>query len=521
METVKIKRINEVYNKVDCEPSIAYELNDYFTFDVPGAKFMPAVRNKVWDGKIRLFNLMTCTIYAGLNRYVEKFCKARQYDVEYETDFSSDEFSLIEAKKFVEELKPTFQPRDYQLDAFVHAVRERRALLLSPTASGKSFIIYLLMRYYNAKTLIIVPTTTLVHQLAKDFEDYGYGKLEVHVSQSDNRRSNNEQGNNSRSSGIRSYSGNSTSNEWTHGIHKIYAGQEKRSSAQVTITTWQSIYKAPKEWFSQYDVVIGDEAHLFKAKSLTSILTKLEDCRYRFGFTGTLDGTQTHKLVLEGLFGPVRKVTTTAELIEQKHLADFRIKAIVLSYPDEIRQMIAKAGDYQSEIDYIVRLEARNNFIKNLVLSLEGNTLLLFQFVDKHGRILYDKLEKETKDRKIFFIHGGVDGEERDKVREIVEKESNAIIVASFGTFSTGINIRNLHNVIFASPSKSRVRNLQSIGRGLRTSDTKKSATLFDIADDMTWKTKKNYTLLHFMERVKVYNEEKFNYKIYKVSLTF
>ena len=508
METVKIKRINEVYNKVDCEPSIAYELNDYFTFDVPGAKFMPAVRNKVWDGKIRLFNLMTCTIYAGLNRYVEEFCKARQYDVEYETDFSSDEFSLIEAKKFVEELKPTFQPRDYQLEAFVHAVRERRALLLSPTASGKSFIIYLLTRYYNAKTLIIVPTTTLVHQLAKDFEDYGYTSTK------------NDSVNN-RSGRIGSHSGNAEGGEWTYGIHKIYAGQEKRSPAQVTITTWQSIYKAPKEWFSQYDVVIGDEAHLFKAKSLTSILTKLEDCRYRFGFTGTLDGTQTHKLVLEGLFGPVRKVTTTAELIEQKHLADFRIKAIVLSYPDEIRQMIARAGDYQSEIDYIVRLEARNNFIKNLVLSLEGNTLLLFQFVEKHGKILYNKLEKENKDRKIFFIHGGVDGEERDKVREIVEKESNAIIVASFGTFSTGINIRNLHNVIFASPSKSRVRNLQSIGRGLRTSDTKKSATLFDIADDMTWKTKKNYTLLHFMERVKVYNEEKFNYKIYKVSLTF
>jgi type I site-specific restriction endonuclease len=183
--------------------------------------------------------------------------------------------------------------------------------------------------------------------------------------------------------------------------------------------------------------------------------------------------------------------------------------------------MIARAGDYQSEIDYIVRLEARNNFIKNLVLSLEGNTLLLFQFVDKHGRILYDKLEKETKDRKIFFIHGGVDGEERDKVREIVEKETNAIIVASFGTFSTGINIRNLHNVIFASPSKSRIRNLQSIGRSLRTSETKKEATLFDIADDMSWKSKKNYTLLHFMERIKTYNEEKFNYRIYKVSLNY
>lgn len=507
METIKVKKLNEVYNKIECEPSIAYELNDYFTFDVPGAKFMPAYRNKVWDGKIRLFNAMTCSLYGGLNRYLEEFCKSRSYEIEYETDFSSDEFSLIEAKKFITELKPKFNPRDYQLDAFVHAVRERRALLLSPTASGKSFIIYLITRYYNAKTLIIVPTTTLVHQLEKDFRDYGYG--------SDHGRSD------TRSSGIEKHSRNSKGSEWTSGIHKIYSGQEKGSQAQITITTWQSIYKQSKEWFSQYEVVIGDEAHLFKAKSLTSILTKLENCKYRFGFTGTLDGTQTHKLVLEGLFGPVRKVTTTAELIDQKHLASFKIKAIVLSYPDEIRQMITRAADYQSEIDYIVRLEARNNFIKNLVLSLEGNTLLLFQYVDKHGKLLYDKLNIDMGDRKIFFIHGGVDGEERDKVREIVENETNAIIVASFGTFSTGINIRNLHNVIFASPSKSRVRNLQSIGRGLRTSDTKKEATLFDIADDMSWKSKKNYTLLHFMERIKVYNEEKFDYKIYKVSLNF
>lgn len=505
METVRIRKLNEVYNKIECEPSIAMELNTYFTFDVPGAKFMPAVRNKLWDGKIRLFNVMTCTLYGGLNRYVEEFCKARNYEIEYETDFSSDEFSLIEAKQFVQTLKSKFNPRDYQLDAFVHAVRERRALLLSPTASGKSFIIYLIMRYYNAKTLIIVPTTTLVHQLASDFREYGYG----------------EQGSNSRSRGIGSGSGNSEGSQWTSGIHKIYSGQEKGSEAQVTITTWQSIYKQNKAWFDQFEVVIGDEAHLFKAKSLTSILTKLEDCKYRFGFTGTLDGTQTHKLVLEGLFGPVRKVTTTAELIDQKHLSEFKIKAIVLSYPEEIRKMIARASDYQSEIDYLVTLEARNKFIKNLTLSLEGNTLLLFQFVEKHGKVLYDTIKRDLKDREVFFVHGGVEGEERDKIRSIVESDRNAIIIASYGTFSTGINIRNLHNIIFASPSKSRIRNLQSIGRVLRTSESKKEATLFDIADDMTWKSKKNYTLLHFMERIKTYNEEKFEYKIYKVSLTF
>ena len=520
METVRIKKLNEVYNKISCEPSIAYELNSFFTFDVPGAKFMPAVRNKVWDGKIRLFNLMTCTLYAGLNRYVEEFCKARKYEVEYETDFSSSEFSLIEAKKFIESLDTTFKPRDYQLEAFVHAVRERRALLLSPTASGKSFIIYLLMRYYNAKTLIIVPTTTLVHQLASDFKEYGYSDLVTSSNKGNSDQRSLPKGRNSRGGGIRSDSGNSASNEWTSGIHKIYAGQEKRSQAQVTITTWQSIYKESKDWFNDYDVVIGDEAHNFKAKSLTSILTKLENCQYRFGFTGTLDGTQTHKLVLEGLFGPVRKVTTTAELIEQKHLADFKIKAIVLSYPDEIRKMISRSADYQAEMDYIVKLAARNNFIKNLTLSLEGNTLLLFQFVEKHGQALYDIIKADTKN-KVFFVHGGVDGSEREEIRKIVNESKNAIIIASYGTFSTGINIPNINNVIFASPSKSRIRNLQSIGRGLRKSETKSEATLFDIADDISWKSKKNYTLLHFMERVKIYNEEKFDYKIYKVSLTF
>lgn len=481
MDIIQIEKYDEVYIKVKCEPSIAYELRDYFKFAVPGAKFTPAFRSKVWDGFIYLYNPMTGLIYSGLLRYVEEFCNKRKYELEYLSDFSSENFSVKEAKEFVEKLKPTMQPRDYQIDAFVHAVRERRSLLLSPTASGKSFIIYLLVRYYAKRTLIIVPTTSLVSQLASDFADYGFDSDRF--------------------------------------VHRVFAGQDKGTTKPITITTWQSIYKLPKEFFSSFDVVIGDEAHLFKAKSLTSILTKLSGCRYRFGFTGTLDGTQTHRLVLEGLFGPVRKVITTSELIDKKHLADFKIKAIVLSYPDEVRKMISRASDYQAEMDYIVRCEARNKFIRNLTLSLEGNTLLLFQFVEKHGKVLYNDLIKEAGDRNIFFVSGEVDGEIREDIRKIVEDETNAIIVASFGTFSTGVNIKNLHNIIFSSPSKSRVRNLQSIGRGLRKSETKSSSTLYDIADDMSWKSKKNYTLLHFMERIKTYNEEKFNYKIYKVTL--
>lgn len=482
MDIVKIQKINEVYIKLITEPSIMMELSEYFTFDVPGAKFMPAYKNRVWDGKIRLLNVMTGLLYSGLRKYVESFCQSRSYQVEHLSNFNNVEFSVHEAENFIKSinLPDNITPRDYQIDTFVHGVRENRGLFLSPTSSGKSLMIYLLTRYYNARTLIIVPTISLVSQLAGDFADYGFAS-DQHV-------------------------------------HRIFGGQDKLSDKQITITTWQSVYKMDKEYFQQFDVVIGDEAHLFKSKSLVTIMTKLDQCKYRFGFTGTLDGSETNKLVLEGLFGPVRKVTTTAELINAQHLADFSIKAIVLSYPQEIRKSMIKT-DYQSEMDFIVKCEERNKFIRNLCLSLKGNTLLLFQFVGKHGKVLIESLIKEAPNRKIYYIDGSIEGEEREKIRKTIENETNAIIVASYGTFSTGINIRNLHNIIFSSPSKSRVRNLQSIGRVLRKSLTINESVLYDIADDFSYKSKRNYTLLHFMERIKIYNEEKFNYKIYNIDL--
>ena len=478
---MKLVKQDEVYLRIDdIEADIAYELAEYFTFFVPGYKFMPAYRNKLWDGKIRLFNPFKKLLYAGLIKHVEKFCKDRDYTFEIDDAYASAEYSLFEANEEIKTFKlpEDKQPRDYQVEAFAHCIRDSRALMVSPTASGKSLIIYMLVKHYKKKTLIIVPTTTLVHQLASDFKDYGFD--------SDNH------------------------------VHKIFSGQDKDTDRVITITTWQSIYKQPKNWFDQYDVVIGDEAHLFKAKSLTSILEKMHNTRYRFGFTGTLDGTQTHKLVLEGLFGTCRNVITTSELMEKNHVAKFKIKAIVLKYSEDERKNISKI-DYMSEMDYIVNHAARNRFIKNLSLSLNGNVLLLYQYVEKHGRILNDLIKDNG--RNVYFIHGGIDGEERNKIRKIVNEEDNAIIIASYGTTSTGINIPNIHNIIFASPSKSRVRNLQSIGRGLRKSETKSEAVLYDIADDFSWKSKQNHTLLHFVERIKIYNEEKFEYKTYTVEL--
>lgn len=480
MEEVLIEPVNETYVRIVCEPSTAYELSDYFTFDVPGAKFMPSFKNKVWDGKIRLYNTMTRLLYAGLVPYVYKFCGERKYKLVNNLPVQEHDFRST-ALEVLSELNLKFEPRDYQIEAYLHGVKNNRTLFLSPTASGKSLIIYLLTRYHASKTLIIVPTTSLVHQMASDFETYGLSDADDY-------------------------------------IHKIFSGQEKKTDKLITITTWQSIFKKPKSFYSDYEVVIGDEAHLFKASSLTSIMTKLDHVKYRFGFTGTLDGSLTNKLVLEGLFGVVKQVTTTADLIEQKHLSQFKIKAIVLKYSDEIRKQIAKST-YQQEIDFLVGNDERNKIIRDLTLSLKGNTLLLFNYVEKHGQILHNMITDKAPDREIYFIHGGVDGEIRNEIRAKIEESENAIIVASYGTFSTGINIKNLHNIVFASPSKSRIRNLQSIGRGLRKSETKDSATLYDIADDLVWKTWKNHTIKHFVERIKIYSEEKFEYKIYNMEI--
>ena len=480
-----ISKANEVFLKVNAEPHIEYELRDHFTFEVEGAKFMPQYRNRNWNGEIHLFDLRSKRIYVGLLDRIISFCKRHDYTYKfvdneyYGTPYEENDTISYEGVKDYMTSICNHSPRKYQVEGVYDALKHNRKLLISPTASGKSLMIYSLVRYYvdkGKKILLVVPTTSLVEQMYKDFEEYGWD-----------------------------------SQSW---CHKIYSGKDKTNEFPVTITTWQSVYKLERSFFTDYDVIIGDEAHLFKSKSLVSIMSKLEHAKYRFGFTGTLDGTQTHKWVLEGLFGPSYKVTKTDELMRQGHLSQLDIQCLVLKHDPR------KFDTYNDEIEYLISHEKRNNFIKNLTLDLGGNTLILYSRVEAHGQVLYDLINRSKQsDRQVFFVHGGVDAEEREQVREITETENNAIIVASYGTFSTGINIKNLHNVIFASPSKSRIRNLQSIGRVLRKGTNKVKAILYDISDDCTKGSKRNYTLNHFIERIKIYNEENFNYEIITIQL--
>jgi len=475
---------------LECENHIATELSEHFTFEVPGAKYMPAVKNRVWDGKIRMLNRTNGEINVGLFPEINRFALSKGYRVVVEDGhfglpFEQNKIEHIKTLDWIKTLNLPFEIRDYQYDAFCHAVQHKRCVLLSPTGSGKSLIIYTLMRWYlenrKEKILLIVPTTSLVEQMYKDFQEYGFD-VETNC-------------------------------------HRIYSGKDKDSDKPVIITTWQSIYKLGPKWFEKFGCIFGDEVHGFKSKSLSSIMNKSIYAEYRFGTTGTLDGTQVNKMVLEGLFGPVHRVTTTAKLQEKAELAKLNIDIIQLKYDEETCAQLSNIH-YQGEIDFLVGHAPRNRFIRNLSCSLDGNTLVLFNLVEKHGKVLRDLIEEKIENgRRLFYVSGETKTTDREAIRKIVEQQSNAIVLASLGTFSTGINIRNIHNIVFASPSKSQIRVLQSIGRGLRLSDDGRTTKLYDIADDLRYKGKPNFTLKHSAERIKIYESEHFQFKISAIDI--
>lgn len=490
METIRSWKLNHSNLFVECDSGIGQELNEFFSFYVPGYKFMPAFRNKLWDGKIRLFSRATNELPAGLYYHLESFCVQRGYKLEtarsdYGTPDEKIRIRPDDLQSFLDSLDLPFPLRKYQFECVGEAITRKRAILLSPTGSGKSFIIYALLRWYletyDQKILIIVPTTSLVEQMYSDFAEYGF--------------------------------------DVERNVHKIYSGRDKDTDKRVVVSTWQSVYRLQKQWFHQFGCVFGDECHGFKSKSLMTIMNKCELAEFRFGTTGTLDGAQTHELVLQGLFGKIYRVTTTKSLQDDNTLAKLKINRIELEYSEKIRKEFGPKT-YQEEIDFIVEHEKRNKFIKNLALDQKGNTLVLYNYVDKHGKPLFDMIqEAAVAGRKVFFVSGNTATSDREAIRGIVEKQKDAIIVASLGTFSTGINIKELHNIIFASPSKSQIRVLQSIGRGLRKSGADITTKLYDISDNLSWQARQNYSLLHSYERLKMYQKEQFEHTTFKVSL--
>jgi len=500
MTDIIIRKIDDVFLRVECkESSVAYELTDFFTFKAPGFMFNPLYKKGKWDGNIKLYSMYQQKLYVGLLDYVFKFCSQFNYtysfnDVENpEIDIKPNE--IIEFCKGLDahsDNKP-IKFRDYQLYAVFYGLKYFRRVLLSPTASGKSLIIYAISRYIqqisDKKILIIVPTVSLVSQMFGDFDDY------------------------------------SSNVDWfaDDNCHQITGGVEKDADKQIYISTWQSIYKQPKKYFDQFGAILGDEAHQFKATSLKGIMEKNTNCPYKLGFTGTLDGKNVHKLLLIGLFGKTKQIITTKDLIDRGDISKLKIKCLRLAYSKQECADV-KHLKYPDELKFLQSHGQRTKFITDLALKQKSNTLVLFQHI-KHGNKLQQIIEAKAKEgRKVYLVNGSVAKEVREEIRKIVEKEKDAIIIASYGVFSTGVNIKNIHCIIFGSPSKSKIRVLQSIGRGLRLHKSKDALILFDIGDDLTYitpkgKKKPNYTMLHAIERQKIYIKEKLDYEVYNYPL--
>jgi superfamily II DNA or RNA helicase len=496
---LKIRKFNETYLQLDGDPDILHEISDHFQFEVPGARYHPKVKAGIWSGYIRLFNLNNRLIYCGLLERVIEFCKARKVTPElvdspaFGLPGQQDNIHLDDVQDYIESLNihsrgEKIEIRDYQISGVYSALKNKRNTVLASTGSGKSVIQYVISRYItenHGRVLIVVPTIQLVDQMYGDFKDY------------------------------------STENGWDveAECHKISGGKEKISKKNIVISTWQSIQKMESGWLNQFTGIIVDEVHTAAAMVLTKLMEKSTDVQYRIGLTGTLSKAKANEMVIVGLFGDITRITNTKKLMEDGHLAGINIKTIVLKY-NESKPLFAKKIDYHKELEFLTKHERRNKFIRKLALSLEGNTLILFQLVEGHGDILYKLLMENCGDRQIHYVHGGVAADDREEVRHIVEDSNNSIILASFGTFQAGINIKKLHNIILASPTKSMIRLLQSIGRGLRTHESKTHLNLYDIIDALNVsKTKRNHTYLHGIERLSIYTDQEFEYKIIEVPI--
>jgi superfamily II DNA or RNA helicase len=503
MMQIKITKVNNTYIHIDTSEDIARELTSFFSIYADGYKFHPKYKARLWDGKLYFFNKRTGYLYAGLLGNVIQFATDIGYSVELSSDVKNmfkddsvtkDNFLTFTKSFSISKSGAPIDWRPAQMFGLYKAIKAKRLTMTLCTGGGKSLIIYGLIRYLQettpGKILLIVPTTMLVNQFYSDLEDYS-----------------------------------SEDDDWEVAEHcaRLYSEYDYDPTKQVLISTWQSLQNWHKQdkangvdsRFEQFDAVIVDETHGAKGTQIKNILEACINAEYRYGLTGTLDGQEGNRLQIVGTLGPVLNIQSSREAMDDGTLVPLDITCLELTYPEQTKQFFKKTKPkYQQEIEYICDFTQRNEFITKLANSLEGNTLILFTKVEKHGKIIYDHL-KENTDRPVYYIHGGVDAEEREEIRTILSKESNSILAASFGTLSTGVNIPSISNIIFASPSKSMIRVLQSIGRGLRNSEGKVDCKLYDLVDNINGR---NFAYNHFVERAKIYSSQQFNFRVTPIS---
>lgn len=509
--TIIVETINNSYLYIDTTPSISAELSDHFSFFAPNYKFMPAYKNGKWDGKIRLYKMMNSTLPVGLFNLLSKFASDNNYTVidrRIPNKLKTPSESEIEV--FLSDLNihangDEIKHHDHQVDGIKTALIDSRATILSATSSGKSLQIYSIIRWYlekiDGKILLIVPTVGLVDQMYSDFIDYA------------------------------------SHDEWSvhDNIHLIKAGKKKDSDKRIYISTWQSIFKQKPEYFEQFECVICDEVHVASAKSISYIMDNCINAHIRLGFTGTLKDTKIHQLFIVSMFGDIKNVASARLLMDKGLISSLDIRFVVFKYPivycKEVNKRVVEKvlpggvkkyrDNYRFESNFVETYAPRYVFVLNLIKHLKGNTLILFNKVEKQGKPLFSFLKKklDNTQKKIYYISGETKPKERERIRKEMEKGDDSILVASYGTLSTGVNIKNLKYVIFFSPYKSEIKVLQSIGRVLRKAKGKTKAVVFDLVDDFRYKKYVNYFYKHFMKRYEIYKKERFPVSVSEYNL--
>ena len=497
---VKVNYFNESFCKLQVERELAIEIQETFSFLIPDHKFNPLVKAKRWDGRVRMYNMSTKTFPVGLIPTLKEWAQMADYIIQIDKKYTN----TTESKDIIKGVRAlklkNITLRDYQEESILKAVTNKRSIIVSPTGSGKSAIIFGLIQYYmdayqidkDTKALIVVPTGTLVFQLYNDFKDYG---LDV--------------------------------NKY---VHMIVQGEEKKTDKPIIISTWQALQymakenKSPNlkkhyypEYFKQFQVFIGDECHHFQSDALKAIGDCCIHANFRFGLTGSLSESKTHEMVLTGVFGPKFQLKTTKDLMTDGTLSKLDTKCINFVYPNQIKNYFRKnKPSYADEIEYLITLERRNKYIAKLGCSVKGNSLIIYKQI-KQGEAINEFIKQMYPEKTVYFFTGEIPADERNEIRKKIEEGKDCIILGTLGAISTGINIVNLNNIIFASPSKSRIKVMQSIGRVLRKSLTKSSATLYDISDNISLGRYENYTWKHFKHRLNLYHAEQFDYTLHEI----
>lgn len=498
MYDINIFHVDQTNVRIEAIRPILIEIYNHFKFYVKNYKFHPKFKAGFWDGTISLFKVKDGLLLKGLLPDLTAFADEAgySYSISDRTLESISQFNVDDDKvrMIYEKFNGPFDPLDAQIEAVKHCLNNGRAIIIAPTSMGKSYAIHGLACVHakaKQRVLIIIDRAQLVEQLRTNLAE--------------------------------EYNGKAFFNYAT-----IY-DKVNPTDADVFVTTWQSIYENDEAWFKNFDVLIGDEVHKFKAASLRTIIDKCGHINYRYGFTATLDNdSATDRLTLKGMFGTPHRVATIKELIAAGIVTPPIVKAIIVEYSDDHRAQIANnktkmvsgravkkdpTEQFRDEIEFIEEYVPRLEFIRKLDSKLDGNTLIAFRR-EKHGQAILNYVRDDA-----FFVSSTVKVDKRLQISEKIDQMDDATAVVSIGTFSTGINIKKINNIIIACQIQSKITVPQLIGRGMRKHDSKSAVYIYDLGDDLTWKGKENTSFKHFKERLQIYAEAGFKIEISKIKI--